>query len=117
MYGHSHLNLIHIHLPILLLQLLIRKLHRIHTHHHIPQILRSKHRALHIKRLLRELVELRFVQLFLLQQAQATLLQSLFGCGIGPELGELVFVGEEFTVEFADFDFDGGDADVGLLGG
>ena len=112
----SNLDLIHIHFPILLLQLLIRKLHRIHTHHHISQILRREHRALHVERLLRELVELRFVQLFLLQQAQAPSLECSFGrAGVRPEFGELVFVGEKFTVEFADSDFDGGDADVGLV--
>jgi hypothetical protein len=73
----THLNLVNIDFAILLAQLFICLLHRVKRHHRIAQVLRCKRGALDIKRLLRELRQLRFVHAFLLQRAHCPLLDGL----------------------------------------
>lgn len=73
----THLNLVNINLPILLLNLLVCLLHRVERRHCVSQVIGGHGRALHVERLLRELRNLFFVHLLLLECAQSALLDGV----------------------------------------
>lgn len=57
----THVDLIHVELPVLSLEFLISNPHRVDSRHRIPQIFRGKRSRLHIERLLRQLCYLRLI--------------------------------------------------------
>ena len=73
----TYLDLVNINLAVLLLELLVRLLHRIDRRHCIPQVLRRERGGFHVERLLRELCELRLVHSLLLQCPERTLLDGV----------------------------------------
>jgi hypothetical protein len=57
----THVNLIHINLPVLLLECFISRPHRIDSGHRIPQVFRRERSRLHIECLLGQLCYLRLI--------------------------------------------------------
>lgn len=67
------------HFAIVLLQLLIRSLHRIDSDHCIPEIFSGHRRIFHIEVLLLQRIDLSFVHLFLLKGADGSFLNGRLG--------------------------------------
>lgn len=105
------LDLVEVDLAVLLLELLLRRLHRVHRGHHPGQVVLHRLRLLHVPHLALQLVPLRLVLLAALQDFQGLGLQ---GGLAGPlaHLGHLGLVGAELGVEGGDLHVEGGDPAV-----
>jgi hypothetical protein len=77
----THLDLVNVDLAVLLLELLVRRLHRVDGRHRVPEVLRRERGALHVERLLGELRELLLVQPLLLERPERALLDRFLCAG------------------------------------
>jgi hypothetical protein len=57
----THVNIIHVNLPVLSLEFFIGRPHRLDSRHRIPQVFRCERSRLHIERLLGQLCYLRLI--------------------------------------------------------
>jgi len=73
----AYLDLVNVNLPILLADLFVSYLHRIHGGHRVPKVLRGKGCGFHVEALLRKLRNLSLVHPFLLECAEGPLLDCV----------------------------------------